>query len=583
MLSGDHCKSASDLGLPFVGVGLLYARGYFRQTIDTDGQQQHDYPRYDLRRLPVQPVVSPDGREVKIELDFPGRAVRLRLWKAIVGRVPVILLDSNVRANDPADRLITSFLYVRGREMRLCQELVLGLGGVMALRSLGFAPSVWHMNEGLRLLSRSDQGAGAAGRISFAGRGAVSRNAVFTTHTGAGGEQTFDRGWCASTWRPSPPSWEDGRRGPGAGRAGDDAPDLFNLTALGIRTSGQANGVSVLHGEVASRMWRHLYPPEAGPAPIGAVTNGVHTPTWIGPEVLDLLCRHLGEDFQDRMLDQPFSEAVAAIPDEDCWAAHEAQKRRLVTFARERVLEQFARHGRSPDELRAVSGLLDPEILTLGFARRFATYKRADLLFRDPDRLRAILSDHERPVQVMFAGKAHPADRPGQELIRRIFESSLSPEFQGRILFLEHYDMRIARFLVQGVDVWLNNPRRPEEASGTSGMKAAVNGALNFSVLDGWAGGTTPAAGRSGGAEYGDPDQRDRRRGSLLSRSPRRSCPPTGGTGRPAARLIARMKSAIGPSSRQHAAWCGLHLPALPPASARRGWGRTSMSPSLSA
>jgi len=364
------------------------------------------------------------------------------------------------------------------------------MGGMLALRTLGFQPSVWHMNEGhsaFLSLQRIRERVRRDG-ISFGeARRRIAGNAVFTTHTPVpAGNEMFDTALVRRY--VSPLAAELGASLDEVlelGQAGEGG-DLFNLTALAIRTSGLANGVSVLHGEVASRMWRHLYPPEAGPQPIGAVTNGVHTLTWIGPEMQDLLRRRLGDDFQERMLDVPFAEAVAAIPGEEFWAAHLAQKRRLVTFARERVLEQFARHGRSPDELRAVESLLDPEILTLGFARRFATYKRADLLFRDPARLHEILSDGERPVQVLFAGKAHPADRPGQELIRRIFESSLSPQFRGRILFLENYDLRIARFLVQGVDVWLNNPRRPEEASGTSGMKAAVNGALNFSVLDGW-------------------------------------------------------------------------------------------------
>jgi starch phosphorylase len=587
VLSGDHCKSASDLGLPFLGVGLLYARGYFRQTIDADGQQQHDYPRYDLRRLPVQPVAGPGGREVKIELDLAGRPVRLRLWKATVGRVPVVLLDSDVRENDPADRPITAFLYVRGREMRLCQELVLGMGGVLALRALNIHPSVWHMNEGhsaFLSLQRIRERVRRDG-ISFAeARRRTSGNAVFTTHTPVpAGNEVFDAGLVRRYVHPFVA--EIGgtvEEVMALGRAGENAGDLFNLTALAIRTSGRANGVSGLHGKVASRMWRDLYPREAGPEPISAVTNGVHTLTWIGPEVLDLLRRHVGEDFQERMLDEPFADRVAAIPDEEVWAAHVAQKHRLVAFARERVLEQFARHGRSPDELRAVSRLLDPEILTLGFARRFATYKRADLLFREPGRLREILAHAERPVQVLFAGKAHPADRPGQELIRRIFEASLSPEFRGRILFLENYDLRIARFLVQGVDVWLNNPRRPEEASGTSGMKAAVNGALNFSVLDGWwEEGYDARHGWAigGGQDYADPALQDREdTESLLTTLPREIVPAyyaRNGGGLPRA-WIARMKLAIGllgPRFSTHRMVREYTDRLYVPASGRQGWG----------
>ncbi len=586
VLSGDHCKSASDLGLPFVGVGLLYARGYFQQTIDADGQQQHAYPRYDLGRLPVQPVAGPGGREVKVELDLAGRTVRLRLWKATVGRVPVILLDADVRENDPADRFITSFLYVRGREMRLCQELVLGMGGMLALRTLGFQPSVWHMNEGhsaFLSLQRIRERVRRDGISFVEARRRIAGNAVFTTHTPVpAGNEMFDTALVRRY--VSPLAAELGASLDEVlelGQAGEGG-DLFNLTALAIRTSGLANGVSVLHGEVASRMWRHLYPPEAGPQPIGAVTNGVHTLTWIGPEMQDLLRRRLGDDFQERMLDVLFAEAVAAIPDEEFWAAHLAQKRRLVTFARERVLEQFARHGRSPDELRAVESLLDPEILTLGFARRFATYKRADLLFRDPARLHEILSDAERPVQVLFAGKAHPADRPGQELIRRIFESSLSPQFRGRILFLENYDLRIARFLVQGVDVWLNNPRRPEEASGTSGMKAAVNGALNFSVLDGWwQEGYDAAHGWAIGRplDYSDAAQQDREdTASLLATLAGEIVPAY--YRRDAAGIprdwVARMKAAVGllvPRFSTHRMVREYTSRLYLPASARQGWG----------
>jgi starch phosphorylase len=587
VLSGDHCKSASDLGLPFLGVGLLYARGYFRQTIDTDGQQQHDYPRYDLRRLPVQPVAGPGGREVKVDLELAGRTVRLRLWKATVGRVPVVLLDSDVRDNDPADRPITSFLYVRGREMRLCQEMVLGVGGVLALRALGVHPSVWHMNEGHSAflgLQRIRERVRRDG-ISFQeARRRTSGNAVFTTHTPVpAGNEVFDTGLVRRYVLPF--AAELGGTVDEVlelGRAGDRAGDVFNLTALAIRTSAQANGVSVLHGQVASQMWRNLYPPEAGPQPIGAITNGVHTLTWIGPEMLDLLRRRLGGDFQERMLDEPFAERVASIPDEECWAAHVLQKRRLVAFARERVLEQFARHGRSPDELREVAALLDPEILTLGFARRFATYKRADLLFREPVRLREILANAQRPVQVLFAGKAHPADRPGQELIRRIFEASLSPEFRGRILFLENYDMRIARFLVQGVDVWLNNPRRPEEASGTSGMKAAVNGALNFSVLDGWwQEGYDAAHGFAIGRaqDYTDASQQDRDdTQSLLATLSQEIVPAyyeRDGSGLPRS-WIARMKAAIGllvPRFSTHRMVREYTSRLYIPASGRQGWG----------
>jgi len=495
ILSGDHCKAASDLGLPFVGVGLLYRRGYFLQTVDADGEQQHFHPDFDVWRLPVLPVVGPGGKEVRVSVDLLDRKVHLRLWKATVGRVPVILLDSDVRENVAADRQITSILYVRGREMRLCQEILLGIGGVHALRALGIRPAVWHLNEGHSAFASLERIRDKVLQDKLPFAEAIRRvadNAVFTTHTPVpAGNEMFEAPLVSEYFSEC------------AKRCGVPVDDLlalglavpgrndgqFNLTALAIRTTRQTNGVSELHGRVADAMWRALWPvkqDEPDERKISHITNGVHVPTWIGPEMNDLLRRRLGQGYLARLLDPGFAEGIMAIPDAEFWEAHEAQKRRLIGFARERLIGQFARHGRSPKELRQIENLMDPGILTLGFARRFATYKRADLIFNDPGKLRAILTDADRPVQVLFAGKAHPADRPGQDLIRRIFEASLTPTFQGKIVFLENYDMRVARALVQGVDVWLNTPSRPHEASGTSGMKVAVNGGLNFSVLDGW-------------------------------------------------------------------------------------------------
>lgn len=490
ILSGDHCKSASDLGIPFVGIGLMYRRGYFQQTIDGDGHQQHFYPDYDLRKLPLLPVAGPGGKPLRISVELPGRPLHLRLWKAQVGRIPVLLLDSDIRENDPADRPITSILYVHGREMRLCQELVLGIGGARALAALSIEPAVWHLNEGHSALVSFERLRAAMEKDKLPLAEAITKiqsTAVFTTHTPVpAGNETFD----VDLVRAYTDAWSRGEeevaplidlgRAPGADRT-------FNLTVLALRTSGRSNGVSRLHGKVAEEMWRHLFPGEpTGEPRIGSITNGVHTASWIGPEMGELLRRHLGRDFDVRLLEPGFEDAILAIPDAEFWAAHEAQKRRLITLTRERLLKQFARHGRSPEELRRVQTLMGQDVLTIGFARRFATYKRADLIFLDAARLKSIINASGRPVQVVFAGKAHPADRPGQELIRRIFEASLTPDFLGRIVFVENYDMRVARFLVQGVDVWLNTPRRPLEASGTSGMKAAANGALNCSVFDGW-------------------------------------------------------------------------------------------------
>ena len=516
ILSGDHCKSASDLGIPFVGVGLMYRRGYFRQTVDADGRQQHFYPDYDLRRLPLLPVAGTGAKPLKVPVDLPGRTVQLRVWKATVGRVPVLLLDSDVRENDPADRPITSILYVHGRELRLCQEMVLGVGGIRALAAAGITPSVWHLNEGHSALASFERIRGAmGGGLSF--RDAVAqtkRSTAFTTHTPVpAGNETFD----LSLIRAYADAWGAGLAGGTApfvdlGRGSADSGD-FNMTVLAIRTASRINGVSKLHGRVADGMWRHLFPAEVPEVEhIGAITNGVHTPTWMGPEMGALLRRHLGEDFQRRLLDPGFADEVLAIPDAEVWDAHGAQKARLLTLVRERVRQQLARHGRSPEDLRRVQSLLAPDVLTLGFARRFATYKRADLIFRDLARLKALMTSSTRPVQIVFAGKAHPADKPGQDMLRRIFEAAMSADLWGHVVLLENYDMGVARFLVQGVDVWANTPRRPLEASGTSGMKAAANGALNLSVLDGWwAEGYDPAVGFSIGRaqDYGDPETQD--------------------------------------------------------------------------
>jgi starch phosphorylase len=488
ILSGDHAKSASDLGLPFVGVGLAYRRGYFRQTVDADGHQQHFYPDYDLHRVPLLPVVDRAGHELELALEFPDRSVYYRVWKATVGRVPVLLLDTDIAKNHPADRRITSILYISGREMRLCQEIILGMGGVQTLNALGIAPDVWHINEGhsalLSLQRLRDVIIESKGPFDEACR-KVAGNAVFTTHTPVpAGNESFDAGlvrkylagWAAEREIDLEQVLALGR---------DADPQSFNMTALALRTSARANGVSELHGRVADEMWRHLLAGEPG-RKIEYVTNGVHLPTWIGPEMRRLLDRHQGADFEHRLLEPGFAEAVQAIPDEEIWAAHCAQKRRLVNRVRELTLGHFARHGHAPDDLRRLDQLLNAEVLLVGFARRFATYKRADLILRELDKLKQMVAQEERPIQFLFAGKAHPADRPGQQLIRRIWQASLDPQLRGRLLFVENYDMHVGRYMVQGVDLWLNNPRRPLEASGTSGMKAAMNGGLNCSVLDGW-------------------------------------------------------------------------------------------------
>jgi starch phosphorylase len=491
VLSGDHCKSASDLGLPFVAVGLLYRHGYFRQTVDADGFQQHYYPELDFARLPVRPVVRRTGQDLIVEVPLPGRELSVKVWVAFVGRVPLLLLDTDISANDPADRAITSGLYVRGREMRLAQELVIGVGGVKALDAVGVEPAVWHANEGhsvLLQLERLRRHIESTDTTFDEARAQLRRSVAFTTHTpvAAGHEQfaseVAEKYLAAWTSRLSVSL----DRLIALGHADHGESDQpFNLTAMALRTSAFVNGVSRLNAEVSNGMWRHLVArePLAGNVVYG-ITNGVHFPTWIGPELRSLLGRALGHGWDDGE-EVPWGE-VRGIADAELWAAHQSQKQRLARFTRARSLVQLARHGRSPDVLRQVASLFDPQVLTLGFARRFATYKRADLFFRDLHRLRSLLCHPERPVQIVVAGKAHPADRPAQELIQHIFNLSQEQDLLGRVFFIENYDMQVGRMLVQGVDVWLNTPRRPFEASGTSGQKAAVNGVLNCSILDGW-------------------------------------------------------------------------------------------------
>ncbi len=484
VLAGDHCKAASDLGVPLVGVGLLYRSGYFRQTLDPDGFQQHIYPDYDFARLPVLPAQAPAGGMLTVPIELPGRVVHAAVWKVQVGLVPVLMLDTDIPLNDPADRPITGVLYVRGREMRLCQEIVLGIGGVRALRALGIHPAVWHMNEGhvaFLALERARERVRLGDSLAEA-LAAVKKTTVFTTHTPVpAGNETFDRTLVRKCLEP----WirEVGCEPEEALALGKDNGN-FNMTACAIRVSSTTNGVSRLHGQVSSAMWRHLFP-DGSEEPVGSVTNGVHTASWVGPEMRNFYTHHVDPEWEHRLLEPEVWKKVQEAPDEALWSAHRSQKERLIRFVRERVRLQAARHGLSPDELRQVEGLLDPHALTIGFARRFATYKRAFLIMSDLDRLRAIVSDPARPVQLVFAGKAHPADREGQEVVRRLF-SLTHGEFRGKLVFVEDYDIEVGRALVQGCDVWLNTPRRPQEASGTSGQKVPVNGGVNLSILDGW-------------------------------------------------------------------------------------------------
>jgi glycogen phosphorylase len=487
VLAGDHMKAASDMALPTIGVGLLYRKGYFRQSIDADGHQEHNYPDYDLSRLPLSRVQDSSGLPLTVTVELPGRDLAVAVWLAQVGRVPVLLLDTDTPTNADHDRPITNILYVRGREMRLHQELVLGIGGVRALRALGFSPAAWHLNEGhsALLLAERAREYVADGSTLDEALAKVRSDSVFTIHTPvSAGNERFDADLIR---RVAGPMLDGGgvpvERVLELGLGVDGEPGQFDMTAFSLRLTSGANAVSHLHSETANATWRSVTQ-----HPILGLTNGVHGPSWIGSPIVSLL-EDLGADLDDvdaSMESGRFWERLERIPGRDLWDAHLRQKRELALFARGRLRSQFARHGEAPAVLAELEAALDPEIMTIGFARRFATYKRAGLLFSDIDRLTRMIWDAQRPVQIVFAGKAHPADRPGQKVIQEIFQRSRSPQLRGRVFILEDYDERVGRFLVQGVDVWLNNPRRPLEASGTSGMKAAQNGVPNVSVLDGW-------------------------------------------------------------------------------------------------
>ncbi|HMV54377.1 MAG TPA: alpha-glucan family phosphorylase [Rhodocyclaceae bacterium] len=492
ILAGDHCKTASDLGLPFVGIGLLYRQGYFFQTIDNEGNQHAQYADSDFDDLPISPLVRKDGAELKVTVPMPGRDVVLKVWQARVGHVRLYLLDTSLPENSAADRAIAHRLYGGDRTTRIEQEIILGVGGVRALAALGITPTVWHINEGhaaFLLLERIrmliEKGLDFASAIE-----AAAANTVFTTHTAvpAGHDhfaedvvRHYFEGWLPQLGITTDHLLSLGRS--------PDSPD-FNMTALAIRGSRFHNGVSTIHGEVSSKicskMWPQIDPEEN---PVGHVTNGVHVPTFLAPDWYDLFDRYLGYGWEQRLTDRECWQGIHAIPDQQFWAVRQALKSQLFHLLRNRLSEQHARnHGSEAhlDRVLRLANPTNPHALTIGFARRFATYKRAPLLFENIDWLREIVCDENRPVIFLFAGKAHPADIPGQDLIRRIAEVSRMSEFEGRILLIEGYDLRLARRLVSGVDVWLNNPIYPLEASGTSGMKAALNGVINLSILDGW-------------------------------------------------------------------------------------------------
>jgi starch phosphorylase len=492
VLAGDHIKEASDIGLPLVAVSLLYRQGYLRQRLTADGWQE-DVPA-DLAPSsePTTRVVGPDGAPVFVEVAFddPGHPLRLAVWKVAVGRVRLYLLDSDVEGNPEWTRTISSRLYGGDLEHRLRQEIVLGIGGVRALRAVGIEPAYWHANEGhaaLHLLERLREDV-AAGLSFDEASGRVEATTVFTSHTPVpAGHDVFppyliDR-YFSHFW---PELGLDREAFLALGRH-TATGDGFNLTALSLRLAGQRNGVSERHGEITRRMWHDLWPEVAADnAPITAVTNGVHLPTWVSPHVARLFDAQLGSDWRERANVAAAWDGVREIDDREFWSAHREAKRELLAFLRERSRRRWAEWDFDPAQVVTAGPFLDENVLTIGFARRFATYKRATLIFHDPDRLAAILNHPERPVQIIFAGKAHPADEGGKRLIQEICWRARDPRFGGRIAFAEDYDMGVAAKLVAGVDVWLNNPRAPLEASGTSGMKASANGVPNLSILDGW-------------------------------------------------------------------------------------------------
>ncbi|MBI2807469.1 MAG: alpha-glucan family phosphorylase [Planctomycetes bacterium] len=493
LLAGDHLKSASDLGLPLVGVGLMYREGYFRQYLNVDGWQQERYPENDFFNLPLIAETKPDGTPLLVTVPLPGRDVSIRVWKIQVGRIPLYLLDTNIPQNNAEDRQITSRLYGGDHDMRIRQEMVLGIGGIRALSALGRIPSVCHMNEGHSAfcgLERIRVMMEERGLDFASAREAVMAGTCFTTHTPVpAGNDVFAPQLLQHYFAGYLPQLKiDWNEFLGLGRQNPrDANEPFCMTVLAIRLSNISNGVSALHGKVSRHMWKAIWPslPEAE-IPITSITNGVHTRSWMAADFSQLYDRYLGGHWDQRPTDHSIWKKVDNIPNAELWRTHERRRERLVVFARRRLRTQLERRGATPSEIARADEVLDPEALTIGFARRFATYKRGTLIFRNMERLIAILNNKERPVQIIFAGKAHPRDHGGKELIAEIVHVCRRPEVRRRMVFIEDYDINVARFLVQGVDVWLNNPRRPLEASGTSGMKVCINGGLNLSVLDGW-------------------------------------------------------------------------------------------------
>ena len=493
VLAGDHLKSASELGIPLIGIGLAYAQGYFRQALDANGWQVEAYLNNAPERLPVEPVLTDGGKPLRVSIDTHTGVLHARVWRVEVGRTTLLLLDSSVPENGESDRALTARLYGGDAKVRIRQELLLGIGGVRVLHALGVRPSVLHLNEGhsafagLEMIRVEMEETGAP--FGEAVRN-VAQMTVFTTHTPvAAGHDRFPAPLVEENLGKIREalhlSYDDFM---GLGRIyPHDTSEPFCMTVIALKLSRHANGVSALHGVVSRRMWQPLYPNRAEEeVPIGHITNGVHVLSWVAPQMHLLFDRHLGTDWPKRQRDPHTWSGVGEVEDAELWETQQVLKARLIDFVRSRLVAQAERREEGAAAVEKAKTALDLNALTIGFARRFATYKRAGLVLRDVERITETISAADRPVQFIFAGKAHPEDRMGKELIQGIVNLTKRKEFFGKVVFVEDYDMNVARQLVQGVDVWLNNPRRPQEASGTSGEKALLNGALNFSILDGW-------------------------------------------------------------------------------------------------
>ena len=494
VLAGDHLKSASDLGLPLVGVGLFYRESYFRQRIGHDGRQQAEYVRSSPDSLPATPALTPTGQPIVVEVPLSmTELLYAKVWQIMVGRTRLLLLDTDVDGNSDENRQLAARLYFGDQRIRIRQELLLGVGGIRALRAAGIHWGGLHLNEGhsaFATLEYTRLRMEITGADFASASQDVAQSTVFTTHTPVdAGHDRF------------PPELADSHLEPlrrslglshqdflGLGRIRpEDSREALCMTVLAFKMSRHANGVSALHGRVTRKSWQVLWPSmREDDVPVGHITNGVHVNTWLASGMQALFAKHIGPDWRQHLSEPDSWARIQDVHDAELWETHRVLKADLVQFVRRKVTDQRQNNGYPEESIREAQTVLDPDALTIGFARRFATYKRADLIFRDFERIKRLMTDPRRPLQLVFAGKAHPADRPGQEVLRHVHEAALAPELRTRVVFVENYDINVGRHLVQGVDVWLNNPRRPQEASGTSGQKALLNGALNFSVLDGW-------------------------------------------------------------------------------------------------